>query len=453
MTTAVPGPRCPHHRLLGVGFGPSHLSMSALYDSVRGPAPRDRIHFLESRPEFAWHPDMLLDRARMQVAFLKDLATPRIPTSPYTFTSYLVAKGRLEHFLNLATLYPTRREYVDYFRWAAERLAGYVSYGSTAERIRPVVGPDGRVARLEVEVREASGRQRIVSADHLSLAPGGTPVVPPGVDPAALESGLVFHSSAFLGRIARFRESGRELPRRFLVVGAGQSAAEIFQYLADAFPAATVTLAHRGFALMPANSSALANEVFNPETVDLFHAATPGQRRGILADLRTTNYAAVDDEDIRAIADLLYDQRVHGGSRLALRRFTELAACSTEGGTVAATLRDLSTGATRTSGFDAVVLATGYDFREARGLLTDLEPYLLRDAEGALRVGRDYAVETTGDCLPRIFLHGAAEHTHGLSSTLLSLLAHRAGDILDAALGDAGAPDHSPTPVLEGAHA
>ncbi|CAL9625965.1 L-ornithine N(5)-monooxygenase [Streptomyces sp. enrichment culture] len=457
MTSASPGGP-PHHRLLGIGFGPSHLSMSALHASAGAAAAGTGLHFLESRDSFSWHPGMLLPGARMQVAFLKDLVTPRDPTSPYSFVNYLVSKGRLEPFLNLGTLTPTRREFVDYFRWAAGRLASYVTYGSTAEGIRPVTGPDGEVTRLEVDYRGPDGARHTVSADHVSLAPGGTPVVPPGVDPHALEDGTVFHSSSFLGRVRSFHDRGRELPYRFLVVGAGQSAAEVFRYLAGEFPAAEVTLAHRGFALMPANSSALANAIFDPASVDLFHGADAARRRGILADLRTTNYAAVDDEDIDAVAELLYDQQVHGGERLRLCRFTELAGARAEGGLAAATVRDLLTGATRTERYDAIVLATGYDFREARGLLTGVDAYLLRDGDGELLVDRDYSVRTVERFAPRIFLHGAAEHTHGLTSTLLSMLARRAGDILDTVLDApaAGRPSPSPTPatsLLEGVHA
>ncbi|KOV61499.1 lysine N(6)-hydroxylase/L-ornithine N(5)-oxygenase family protein [Streptomyces sp. MMG1121] len=453
MTPACPG-KAPHHRLLGIGFGPSHLSMSALHASAG--AAGTSLHFLESKDAFSWHPGMLLPGARMQVAFLKDLVTPRDPTSPYSFVNYLVSKGRLEPFLNLGTLNPTRREYVDYFRWAAEQLASYVTYGSSAERIRPVSGSDGRVTRLEVDYRGPDGARHTVSADHVSLAPGGTPIVPPGVEASTLRDGTVFHSSSFLGRVRSFHERGRELPYRFLVVGAGQSAAEIFRYLAGEFPAAEVTLAHRGFALMPANSSALANAIFDPASVDLFHGADTTRRRDILADLKATNYAAVDEEDIVAVAELLYDQQVHGGERLRLCRFTELAGAHAEGDQAAATVRDLLTGETRTERYDAVVLATGYDFREARGLLTDVEPYLVRDEDGELLVDRDYSVRTAEPFAPRIFLHGAAEHTHGLTSTLLSLLAHRAGEILDASL-DAPAAGQRPqfpvTPVLEGVHA
>jgi L-ornithine N5-monooxygenase len=292
-----------------------------------------------------------------------------------------------------------------------------------------------------------------VSADNVSLAPGGRPIIPSGVDPRTLDDGTVFHSSSFLGRVRSFHDRGRELPYRFMVVGAGQSAVEIFQYLSEEFPAAEVTLAHRGFALMPANSSALANAIFDPASVDLFHVADTERRRSILSELKATNYAAVDDEDINAVAELLYDQQVHGGQRLRLCRFTELTGTHAEESQAAATMRDLLTGETRTEQYDAVVLATGYDFREARGLLAGVDPYLLREGDGELLVDRDYSVRTAERFAPRVFLHGAAEHTHGLTSTLLSLLARRAGDILDAVLDGPADEKSLPFPLLEGVHA
>ena len=440
----------PHYDLVGVGFGPSHLSLAALHDSSAGKAQRPRLRCLEARPSFAWHPDMLLDGARMQIAFAKDLVTPVDPTSRFTFMNYLVAKGRLEQFLSIGTLYPTRHEYLDYFRWAADQLADYVSYGSTVQRIRPVSGPGGDVTRVEVDFTDKAGRVVTLSADNVSLAPGGKPVIPPGIDQRLLDGDIVFHSSRFRTGIARFHQMGRDLPHRFLVVGAGQSAAETFRYLAAEFPSASISLAYRGFALMPANSSALANEIFNPESVDLFHGSADGHRRQIFADLRTTNYAAVDDVDIQAIAGLLYQQQVRGGDRLRLHRFTELAGCQRIESWASVTLRDLPTGETASHHFDGVVLATGYDFRSAGDLLADLGPFLLKNPDGALRIDRNYAAATTATFRPRIFLHGAAEHTHGLTATLLSLVAHRAADILAAAFGEATGDPEVDFPFFQG---
>ncbi|MFG2342048.1 lysine N(6)-hydroxylase/L-ornithine N(5)-oxygenase family protein [Streptomyces yangpuensis] len=421
----------PCHGLLGIGFGPSHLSLAALCASTREPAVRSRVHFLESRPAFHWHPDMLLDGTRMQIAFLKDLVTPQAPTSPYSFTNYLVAHNRLEQFLSLATLHPTRLEYADYFAWAAAGLKDHVTYSTTAQRIRPVPGADKTITHLEIDHDDPANQLRTTAADHVSLAPGGRPLLPPGT---TLDH-TVFHSSTFLSGIRPFHERGNQQPYRLLVVGAGQSAAEIFRYLAREFPAATITLAHRGFALVPTNTSPLANAIYDPEAVDLFHDADTPRRRSILAELRTTNYGAVDDKDIQAIAELLYAQRIRGDTRLKLSRFAELAACRTTDALAHVTLRDPLTGRTVTDRYDAAVLATGFDHREAADLLTDLEPHLVRDTDGELLVRRDYSVRTTPGFRPRIFLHGAAEHTHGPTSPVLSVLAHRAARILDTAFG------------------
>ncbi|MFF1777910.1 hypothetical protein [Streptomyces virginiae] len=124
-----------------------------------------------------------------------------------------------------------------------------------------------------------------------------------------------------------------------------------------------------------------------------------------------------------------------GGARLKLSRFTELAACRTTGTLAHVTLRDPLTGHALTDRYDAAVLAPGFDHRETADLLTDLEPHLVRDTNGELLIRRDYSVQTTPGFRPRIYLHGAAEHTHGPTSPVLSVLAHRSARILDTAFG------------------
>jgi L-ornithine N5-oxygenase len=98
--------------------------------------------------------------------------------------------------------------------------------------------------------------------------------------------------------------------------------------------------------------------------------------------------------------------------------------------------------------YDAVVFATGYDFGHVEELLGELEPYVDRTADGAFAVRRDYSVRTDESFRPKIFLHGPTEHTHGLTSTLLSVLPHRAAAILDTAFGAAETADYSaPVPL------
>src|SRR5262245_36348336 len=102
------------YSFVGIGFGPSNLALAVAADEI------SLIHsgmFIERSPRFQWHPGMMFDGARMQISFLKDLATLRNPSSPYTFLQYTKAKGRLEQFVNVNEFRPTRLEYHDYLQW------------------------------------------------------------------------------------------------------------------------------------------------------------------------------------------------------------------------------------------------------------------------------------------------------------------------------------------------
>jgi L-ornithine N5-monooxygenase len=447
--------------LLGVGFGPSNLALCAMFESQRSRLgwSTKTVGFVESKRRFAWHPEMMLDGARMQIAFLKDLVTLKDPTSPYTFINYLHEKGRLSDFINLRTFYPTREEYNDYFAWAAEKLIEYVTYSHEAEALHPIVDVDGKVGRLAVTCRDLeSGEQREFTTQNLVLSLGGRPAVPQSVAPEVLGP-RAFHSSSFLSRIRGF-DCRTDYSYDFLVVGAGQSAAEVFLYLAREYPSARVTLAFRGFCLMPANNSPLANEIFHPEMVDVFYLLPDVGKRTVMSTLWTTNYAGVDDQDIDAIVALLYDQRIRGGDRLQIQNFQELMQCTPEDQLVRTVLKNVYTDEVTIARFDAVIFATGYDFAHTGGLLAELEPYINRAEDGAIQLRRDYSVVSEGSLEAKIFLQGATEHTHGLTSTLISVLPHRVSEILESAFDarqqefdiDGSAPKESSARGRRGPH-
>ena len=427
------GPPCD---LLGIGFGPSNLAVAAAIASQ--PAEQwvgKRISFLERSPTFSWHQDMLLEGARMQIAFLKDLVTQTNPTSPYSFVNYLFERGRIEDFLNLRTMYPTRIECHDYFSWAAEKLRRYVRYGCEVTAIRPHRAAGETIDLLEVSYRDRETlEERVELAKNVVLSVGGQPTLPACVSPSMLD-GRVFHNAQFLSRIAPFAAAGKDRPYRFLVVGGGQSAAEVFQYLAREFPAASIVLAVRRFCLMPANSSPHANEIFNPEMVNFFFDLPDERKRDLLHNLHHTNYSAVDEEVISSIFNLIYDQKVQATQRLRLLRLKELIRCERQGDTVIASLKCLATGETLTDSYDGVVLTTGYDFRHSERLLSELGRHLVFTESGAPSIRRDYSIETVPALRARIYLQGATEHTHGLTSTLLSVLPYRARDILTSTFG------------------
>lgn len=79
-----------------------------------------------------------------------------------------------------------------------------------------------------------------------------------------------------------------------------------------------------------------------------------------------------------------------------------------------------------------MVYATGYLPADPVGQLGEVARYCVRDDHGRLRVDRDYRVWTVSDLTGGIYLQGGTEHTHGITSSLLSNTAVRVGEILQA---------------------
>lgn len=195
----------------------------------------------------------------MQISFLKDLATPRSPTSKFTFLNYLKEVGRLDHFINLGTFLPRRREWEDYLAWCAgffERR-GEVRYAVEVKGVRIGERDErGRVVSWIVSGRR-DGEEVSWRARNVVVAVGGRGVVPLSLQSSGVE-GRVFHSSEYAHRIqtiSQQQEQGRKL--RFAVVGSGQSAAEIFNDLWDRFPDADLKLIIKGPSLRPSDDSPL----------------------------------------------------------------------------------------------------------------------------------------------------------------------------------------------------
>ncbi len=92
--------------------------------------------------------------------------------------------------------------------------------------------------------------------------------------------------------------------------------------------------------------------------------------------------------------------------------------------------------------FDTVVLATGYRRDDHKRLLAGVAEHI-----DGYAVARDYRLRTEEAFLPRIYLQGCCEDSHGLSDTLLSVLAVRSVEILDALLADGPGSRHRQEPL------
>lgn len=420
------------HDLLGIGFGPSNVAMAIAlreHNANLGGQPAVTAHFLERQPRFGWHRGMLIDDATMQVSFLKDLVTLRNPASRYSFLCYLQSTGRLIDFVNHKSLFPLRIEFHDYFEWAAAQVADQVSYGHEVLDVRPV-RRGGVVDHLEVTSRSAGESGPVVHrARNLVVGTGLRPKLPEGVRTGE----RIWHTSELLTRVEAMAAAGSK-PARFVVVGAGQSAAEAVALLHRRFPGAEVCAVFSRYGYSPADDSAFANRIFDPAAVDDFFTAPEEVKQRLMGYHGNTNYAVVDIELIDDLYHRAYQEKVLGTERLRMLNVSRLTDVIETPDRIRATVESLVTGERTPLDADVVVYATGYHQADGLGLLGEVGGLCHRDAEGRPQVGRDYRISAEPELRCGVYLQGGTEHSHGITSSLLSNTAIRVGEILDSIL-------------------
>ncbi|KAL3419507.1 l-ornithine n5-oxygenase [Phlyctema vagabunda] len=437
--------------LICVGFGPASLAIgTAIEDTYSNSlGPRPKVQFLEKQEKFAWHSGMQIPGARMQISFLKDMATPRNPNSKFTFLSYLHANNRLNHFINLDTFLPARLEYEDYLRWCASHFEkkGLVSYGQEVVEVSPSsVDAEGKVDQFRVVSRDfASGELSTRLARHVVVAVGGKAVLPKAFPQ---QHPRVLHSSKYVVQV-NLALTDPQKPYNIVVVGNGQSAAEIFNDLPSRFPNAKVTLLIRGSALRPSDDSPFVNEVFDPDRVDCLFQKTEEERKRTIKQDLGTNYGVVRLNLLEHLYDRMYMQRLHNADpstwKVQIKNNCEVIQSELVGDKIKITIQPVQQDSTikrEEMVVDAIFVATGYlrdshqqILKKTKGLL----PKESQAAEARFPVRRDYKVQFDGAKVAEnagVWLQGCNEATHGLSDTLLSILAVRGGEMTKSIFGD-----------------
>lgn len=417
--------------IIGVGFGPSNLALAiAATEHNSGAASASAVNtlFLEQQSQFGWHRGMLIDDATMQVSFLKDLVTLRNPASEFSFLYYLHSKGRLVDFINCKNLFPLRVEFHDYFEWAATKVRDLVAYQHQVIAVEPVMC-DGVVQYLDVVARRGGGSGDLMTyrTRNVVVSMGLEPRLPAG----AVLGPRIMHNHSFLHRIEDLDPS---TVNRLTVVGAGQSAAEVTAFLHSRFPRAEVCAVFSRFGYSPSDDSPFANRVFDPDAVDQFYLAPEDVKQMIMSYHANTNYSVVDLDLIEDLYRRVYQEKVLGTERLRILHASCLSeVAETESG-VRITVESLVTGERVVLDSDALVYATGYRPADPIPLLGDVGRYCCRDEQGRLRVERNYRVVTAPTVCCGVYLQGGTEHTHGITSSLLSNTAIRCAEILQAVI-------------------
>lgn len=418
-----------NHELVGIGVGPANLSLlAALVED--GPAMcRTDTLFLEKKPSIDWHPALHVDEARTQIPFLKDLATLRNPCSRFTFTNYLHERRRLLEFAALGLHRPRRLEYEDYLRWVGGQLSHYIRFDTEALSIAPIKDGDA-VKSLKIEISTTTDRGRDVDCivtQNICLGVGMTPQLP---DILASETDTIIHSARFLPTLHRFFEQTTR-PWRFLVVGGGQTAGEIFSHLLLNYPNAQITGAARGFLYGGVDASYFVNTLYSDgSALDFYHKPTVFKRR-VLSDLRRTNHAVVSGDVIERIGMLLYDDKIRGINRAQVLSYTDVVAIAPTKTGANVTLCDQSNGTEYHQAFDCVIFATGYDTAGMEILLEPLAPYLMQDVDG-YQLDADHRLVAKSNLQVGIYLQGYASYAHGLTEGTITSVSLRAARIADS---------------------
>lgn len=409
---------------VGVGFGPSNLALAIALDEVKELKNRHlNCLFFDKKQSFSWHEDMLLDGTSMQISFLKDLVTLRNPQSKYTFINYLHQRHGLNDFINLKTFFPSRIEFNDYLCWVAKDFECCTKYDSKIFLLEPIMNGN-QVVALAVHVENSSGTKSVYQTRNLILGAGGKANIPELFRQLGINQN-VFHSSNYLQKIQHI-EAGKQFSGRIAVVGAGQSAAEIFVDLSSRFPNANIDMISRSPTLKPADDSPFVNEIFNPQFIDFVYQKNDFLRKNILDYFRDTNYSVVDGCLIQKIYEMMYVQKLVRKDNIRLLFSKEIISAHLSDSMIKILLQDRFSQQQMLLNYDFVVLATGYQRNARHGLLKAFEGYF-----DNFKVDRCYRIKTQKEFLPKIYLQGYCETTHGLSDTLLSVLALRSAEIVD----------------------
>lgn len=405
--------------VLAIGAGPANLALAAAMEESSSPDLAQNTLIVEQYQDIKWQRGLLLPWARSQVSFLKDLATLRNPRSKFSFLNFMYSQGQLDEFVNMATFYPFRTELSDYLQWVADSLDQVqVRYGARCDGLEPRCDTDGSVSGWVVTLGDGT---RIGCRDVV-IGAGRDAYVPAVFDDLPEERRI--HSSRYEHDI---RQWPRDRELRVVVIGGAQSAAEMFRAVHDDLPLSLPTIVLRSMAFQNYQTSKFVNELFFPSFVDEFFNAAAGTRRQLLEEMHLSNYGGLAPPFVEELYTMMYQQRRNGGTRSKVLAMTEVLAARMDGTEVVLDLRDRLTDRVVPLRCDLVLLGTGYRKelpRLAHGLLTQIG---ITHPE----VNRNYRVDIGGRATGGCYLQGVNEETHGMSDSLISVLAHRSQHIVD----------------------
>ncbi|QPT13472.1 SidA/IucD/PvdA family monooxygenase [Serratia rubidaea] len=414
---------------LCIGFGPAGLALACVFNERHGERGDKTFLALEKAESCAWHPNLILDNTDINHHVYRDLVTPRNPQSPYSFAMYLKEKNRLYKF-GLLGRPASRFEWSDYMGWVAQKLNNSVRYNSAVTDVSPIL-ENGILMGFTVK-----GYDFTYTTKKLVLSNGSSPHIPK-VYHGYLGS-HVFHASEYLERLHGF---GENVPKRWLVLGSGQSAGEIIVDLIGKKNDIHITSLHRSVGFKIAQLGQFPNLVFLPESIEYFKRLDNSSRERFFNHIKNTNYSGIDTDESQYLYSMIYEDEIKGRERIKILNNSELLSLSSshQGGYHIVT-QDSFTGELFECEVDAIALGTGYQQPTIPALLAPLEQFLVKDPDGKIIVDNDYKIKIKDCDDVHVYVNGLSERTHGISDAQsFSAVAFRAGVIYESIQSDSRA--------------
>ena len=401
---------------IGIGLGPFNLSLASLLQDKTDLQYR----FFEQREQFDWHAGMQLPNAMLQVPFMADLVSMVEPTSPFSFLNYLKHHQRLYKFYFRENLYIPRQEYNHYCQWVVRQL-NHIQFSSRVLDVKPVKGG------FDVEVL-CDGQRQHYRTRQLVLGIGTVPHLPESLQPIYPQTAQCLHSSEYL------QHASKQFSGDVVLIGSGQSAAEIFLDLFDrqyengrSTPAFQLHWLTRSAGFFPMENTPLGLEHFSPDYMHYFYHL-PSKLKAELPAQQANLYKGISAKTIRDIYERLYHRSIGGATtdvRLAGHHQLQHAEIL-KNGKNRLHFEHRQQNESFVLDADCVIAATGYRYPKPE-FLQHLQPLILQDQMKHWQVDSRFEVSYQGD--GRIFLQNMEVYHHGIGTPDLGLGAYRAATI------------------------
>ena len=408
---------------IGIGLGPFNLSLAALLHQQTSL----NYQFFDKRQEFNWHAGIQLPNAMMQVPFMADLVSLVEPTSPYSFLNYLKAHQRLYKFYFRENLYIPRQEYNHYCQWVVKQLS-HVQFGSRVTDIAPIAGG------FQV-ITKQKGRLSVHQTRKMVLGTGTTPRLPQPLQLIAEQHPQCLHSSNYL------HQRDQQLSGNVVLIGSGQSAAEIFIDLFDRqiHPMTGQAKFHlywltRSAGFFPMENTPLSLESFSPDYMSYFYHL-PHDLKTSLPASQANLYKGISAKTLRDIYERLYQRSIGAAeTHVTLAGHYQLEnAAVTHGKNIQLKFVQTQKQQNLTLAASTVIAATGYQY-PSLDFLNKLSSKIGLNSQHQWHINQNHQLDYQGD--GEIYIQNTDLHHHGVGTPDLGIGAFRSAKIANQILGE-----------------